>query len=131
MPEPLYVRFQSSLPNKRGIYPGVFSLVNRLAFDLKLSAGEERFRVESNAWYDANFLDPAMVDPAVYNRDVNPGAAAWFKSSARHLIDRVAGYLAILDAHDIACVRLESPDPGRVIYEDPDQIVVVPYEITA
>ncbi|MFI6600600.1 hypothetical protein ACIBHX_30515 [Nonomuraea sp. NPDC050536] len=130
MAEAVYVRFQSSVPDKRGNYPGVFSLVNKLAFKLMLSPAEERFRLENNAWYDANFADPAMVDPAVYNRDLNPGAAAWFKPSARHLIDRVTGYLEILDAHHISCVRLESRDPGRVIYEDPDQVVVVPYEVS-
>ena len=33
----------------------------------------------------------------------------------------------ILAAHGVSCVRLESADPpGRVIYEDDCQIVVVP-----
>ncbi|MEW1845305.1 hypothetical protein AB0392_45795 [Nonomuraea angiospora] len=45
---------------------------------------------------------------------------------ARHLMERVPGYLAILAAHGVECVRLESADPGKVIYEDDDQIVVVP-----
>jgi hypothetical protein len=43
-----------------------------------------------------------------------------------HLIERVDGYLEILARHGVACRRVESEDPGRVIYEDDDQIVVVP-----
>jgi hypothetical protein len=34
--------------------------------------------------------------------------------------------VATLAAHGVECVRLESADPGEVIYEDDDQIVVVP-----
>lgn len=124
----MYVRFQSPTPNARGTHPGVFGLVNHLAAQGRLSAEQERFRRETNAWYDAHFTNPADVDPLVYDRQRNPAAAAWFKASAGHLIQRVDGYLDILAAHDVACVRVESPDPGTVIYEDNDQVVVVPYE---
>ncbi|MEO3873121.1 hypothetical protein ABGB18_30265 [Nonomuraea sp. B12E4] len=125
----MYVRFQSPTPNGRGTYPGMFGLVNGLAAQGRLSDAEERFRRENNAWYEANFTNPATVDPAVYDRSTNPGAAAWFKLSAGHLMQRVPGYLAILAAHDVQCVRLESADPGRIIYEDDGQVVVVPHEI--
>ncbi|MFK4034378.1 hypothetical protein ACI2LC_01090 [Nonomuraea wenchangensis] len=77
------------MPNRRGIYPGVFGLVNALAKQGRLSDAEEAFRRENNAWYEANFTDPATVDPTVYDRAVNPEAAAWFKASAGHLIRRV------------------------------------------
>ncbi|MED7922640.1 hypothetical protein SMD20_00215 [Nonomuraea sp. LP-02] len=117
------------MPNRRGTYPGVFGLVNNLAKQGRLSDAEEAFRLENNAWYEANFTDPATVDPTVYDRAVNPEAAAWFKASAGHLIRRVPGYLAILAAHGVECVRLESADPGRIIYEDDDQVVVVPRAI--
>ena len=124
----MYVRFQSPTANGRGTYPGVFGLVNHLAGQGRLSDAEERFRRENNAWYEANFTNPADVDPTVYDRSVNPGAAAWFKPSAGHLIERVSGYLAILAAHGVECRRLESADPGRIIYEDGEQVVVVPHE---
>ncbi|MFI6813567.1 hypothetical protein ACIBG7_14200 [Nonomuraea sp. NPDC050328] len=124
----MYVRFQSPEPNRRGVHPGVFGLVNRLGKEGRLSPREERFWREGNAWYEANVTDPSAVDPTVYDRELNPGAAAWFKASASHLIDRVAGYLEILDAHGERCVRVESPDPGRVVYEDDDQVVVVQHE---
>jgi hypothetical protein len=63
------------------------------------------------------------VDPAVYQR---PGAAAWFRHTSPHLIVRVSGYLDILDAHGVPWERLDSDDPGLIVYEDADQVVVVP-----
>lgn len=125
----MYVRFQSPELNRHGINPGVFGLTNHLGRTGRLTEAEERFWKETNAWYEANFTDPSTVDPAIYDRDLNPKATAWFKASATHLIDRVKGYLEVLEAHDVKCVRVESTDPGRVIYEDDDQVVVVPYDI--
>ena len=119
-----YVRFQSPTANARGVHPGIFALANGLT---GLSAGEERLRSEGNAWFEANFTDPSTVDPGVYDREANPGAVAWFKDSSPHLIERASRYLDLLAAHGVACERAESDAPGRIIYDDEHQIVVVPW----
>ncbi|MGD6744845.1 hypothetical protein ACOKM3_23780 [Streptomyces sp. BH106] len=122
-----YVRFQSPHRNRRGHFTGLFGLVNNLARDGLLTAEQESFRRTNNDWYDAAYPDPSTVDPTVYDHEVNPGAAAWFKPSATHLLDRVPGYLEILAAHGVDCHLVRSADPGRVLYEDDVQIVVVPH----
>ncbi|MFG2720624.1 hypothetical protein ACGFW5_20325 [Streptomyces sp. NPDC048416] len=115
------------MPGPAGRVPGVFGLANALARAGKLT--EEQYDVwrSGNDWYDANFTNPTDVDPTVYDPGLNPGATAWFKSTAVHLIDRVTGYLELLAAHGVTCERVESSDPGRVIYEDHEQVVVVPW----
>ncbi|MEU6924081.1 hypothetical protein [Streptomyces sp. NPDC046631] len=122
-----YVRFQSPHRNKRGHFTGVFGLINTLAREGKLSEEQELFRRTNNSWYNAAYTDPSTVDPGIYDHEINPGAAAWFKPSAEHLLARVPGYLVILAAHGVDCRLLRSTDPGRVIYEDDVQVVVVPY----
>ena len=122
-----YVRFQSPTPNARGVHPGIFALVNGLT---GLSPAEERMRHEGNAWFEANFTDPSTVDPGVYDRESNPGAVAWFKSSSPQLVERASRYLDLLAAHGVACERATSDDPGRIIYEDSDQVVVVPWGLS-
>ncbi|MEW2066322.1 hypothetical protein [Streptomyces sp. NPDC007346] len=122
-----YVRFQSPHRNRRGHFTGVFGLINMLAREGRLTEEQELFRRKHNSWYNAAYTDPSTVDPAVYDHEINPGAAAWFKPSARHLLARVPGYLEILAAHGVDCRLLRSADPGRVIYEDDVQVVVVPY----
>ena len=122
-----YIRFQSPTPDSRGLCIGVFGLVNSLAKQGRLTAEQEQFRRANNDWYDGAYPDPAAADPTIYDRTLNPGSVAWFKSTATTLTERVTGYLDILAAHQVEWVRLESTSaPGRVIYEDEYQIVVVP-----
>ncbi len=122
----VYVRFQGVVRHERRFFPGVFWLVNTLARDGVLSAEQERFRREGNDWLNLAYATPSQVDPTVYDRELNPDAVAWFKASAHHLVERVDGYLDILAAHGVVCERIESADPGRVVYEDEHQVVVVP-----
>ncbi|WP_260640459.1 hypothetical protein [Streptomyces angustmyceticus] len=131
MDEPLYVRFQGTTRSRRGHFPGIFALANSLAQQGKLTDEQYRFWRTGNDWYDAHYTNPSHRDPTVYDRELHPGAVAWFKTRAVHLIERVDGYLELLAAHDVPCARIESANPGRVIYEDDDQVVVVPWESEA
>lgn len=122
----LFIRFQSTVPNRHGRFPGVFALVNGLSGSGRLTVEQEEFRRRENAWYHANLVDPGQVDLSVYDRDLHPGAAAWFKFSATELIARVNGYVAILDVHGIGWIRLDSSAPGEIIYEDQHQAIAKP-----
>ncbi len=122
----MFVRFQSPTPNRRGVHIGVFGLANTLARRGELTDAEHAIWRAGDDWYNNAYPDPAATDPTVYDRDLNPQAVAWFKASATHLLDRVSPYLRILAAHGVACERVEAPEPGRVIYEDDVQVVVVP-----
>ncbi|WP_427886908.1 hypothetical protein ACQHIV_28870 [Kribbella sp. GL6] len=117
---PTYVRYQSPVPDRRCRRIGIFGLVNMLAYRGYLTADEERFRRTTNDWYDAAYEKPS----GVYEAD--PLAASWFKTTATHLLEPIPGYLQILAAHNLPCERYTSAAPGRVLYEDDHQLVVVP-----
>ena len=125
----VFVRFQATAPNGHGRFPGVFALANGLGRGGRLSEEEHRFWREGNRWYEANLTDPSKADSSVYDRSVNPGATAWFKSTAGEFLDRVDGYLDLLSAHGVGCERIESPRPGKIVYEDEHQVVVVPEDL--
>lgn len=127
----LYVRFQAAQPNRHGRFPGVFALVNGLSSEGRLTVEQERFRRSGNDWFTDHLVNPYEVDRRVYDRDRHPGAVAWFKSTALSMIDRVSGYLDILDSHGITWERLDSDTPGIILYEDPQQIVALPAAIAA
>ena len=94
----------------------------------RLTEVEERFRREGNAWFTINCTDPAKAVPDLYSHTTNPGATSWFKRSAVHLLERVEGYLELLHLHGVDYEVVRLARPGRIIYEDDDQIVVVPWE---
>jgi len=120
-----FVRFEAAEANRHGRHPGVFALVNGLARAGVLTREQERFRWVNNDWYNANLVDPSEVDPGIYDRAVHPGAASWFKAVAEGMIARVEGYLAILDAHGVRWVRLDSGALGEILYEDSNQVVAM------
>jgi len=120
------VRFESPLPNARGRRAGVFALANGLARRGVLSPDDHAWWRRSNDWCNAAYTDPSTVDASVYDGLVNPGAQAWFTSSAAVLIDKAREYVALLDRYGVRCVELRSATPGRVVYEDDVQVVAVP-----
>lgn len=128
---PVFIRFQSPTPNARGVHVGIFALANGLAHGDQLSDDEYADWRAGNDWYNAAYPDPSKHDPTVYDREVNPFATAWFKESATHLLAGIPRYLEILANHRVDCVKVESADPGRIVYEDDVQVVVVPHLIPA
>lgn len=124
----MFVRFQSPVPGRRGVHTGVFGLTNLLGRAGDLTPSEHLDWREGNDWFNTAYPDPCETDPDVYDEGLHPRATAGFKADATHLLERVPPYLDILEAHGLPCVRVESADPGRVIYEDDVQIVVDPHD---
>jgi hypothetical protein len=122
-----FVRYEGSERNARGIHPGIFGLANALARDGRLSETDYSWWLASNLWYDAAYINPQLVDASVYDRTLNPTAQAWFKVSAAHLLERIPGYLALLDRYAVLWREVRSNNPGTVLYEDEFQLVVTPW----
>jgi len=131
MAAPAFVRFRDVQPNARGVQVGIFALANGLAADGLLSEEDRRGWRASNDWYNAAYIEPGAVDPAIFDREANPGAVCWFKGSATHLLERVDGYLDLLDRYGVAWERVETDAPGRIVYEDDVQVVAVSLAVEA
>lgn len=122
-----FLRYQAAAPGRTGLRSGVFGLVNGLYKRGELTAGQAAFRRANNDWYIANLSNPGELLPKVYDKAIHPRAAAWFKDSAVEMIERLAGYLEILDAHGVAWELIQTTEPGRILYEDRHQIVAEPF----
>lgn len=122
-----FVRYRARTPNARGVKVGIFALANGLARDGRLTAEEAAWLREANDWYNRAYPNPSDVDPGVYDRVVNPGAVSWFKVGASDaLIERLADYVRLLDAHSVEWERVVTARPGRIVYEDEVQVVAIP-----
>ena len=117
------MRWQADQPNRDGKRPGIFSLTNRLGNEGILSDDDWAWWRAANEWFNVAYITPA---DSIYDPIKNPGAAAYFKVTATHLLDRVPGYLDLLSRYSIGYECIRTSDPGRIIHEDPDQIVAVP-----
>lgn len=124
----MFVRFQAHVANPRGIHVGIFGLANGLAHGGKLSAEDWAMWRNGNDWFNQAYPNPCETNPEVYDSNLNPHAAAWFKDNATHLLERVQPYLELLNRHHVRVVKLVSDDPGKVIYEDAVQVVVIPHQ---
>jgi hypothetical protein len=122
----IFLRFEAAEPNENGRRPGVFGLANGLARSGRLTDAEWTWWRANNDQLGAAYTDPATVDPALFDRTVHDEVRCWFKSSAEHLIALVPGTLRLLDTYGVAWVERRSLRPGRVLYEDDVQVVVVP-----
>ena len=124
---PWFVRYQASVPNSRGTFPGVFALCNGLARTGVLSDADRTWWRAGNDALELAYTDPATVDPTIFDRTRHPAVSCWFKEGSTHLLARVAGYTDLLDRYAVGWTRLRSRDPGAVLYQDADQIVVEPH----
>jgi hypothetical protein len=119
-----YLRYESAVPNAQGRHLGIFALANGLARAGRLSDADWAWWRANNDWFDAAYRDPATVDPSLFDGSVP--VSCRFKSTARHLLGRVPGYLDLLDRYQVGWVELRSTAPGQIRYEDDVQVVVTP-----
>ena len=122
----LYLRYESVVANSCGNHTGIFGLANGLARSHRLSPCDQAWWRQNNDWLNAAYSDPATIDPTLFDRALNPVTACWFKAGARDVLERVPGYLALLDRYDVAWRLRQSDDPGLILYDDDVQIVVRP-----
>ncbi|GAA3284797.1 hypothetical protein [Paenarthrobacter aurescens] len=120
--EQRFVRYQSTTPDAKGRHLGIFALANRLAKEGSLSPEDWRQWRSANDFYGEAYVTPGASFYAA------PGAQAWFKLTAAHLVGRIDFYTDLLRRHDVPCSAVYSSDPGVVLYEDDVQVVVVPYK---
>jgi len=122
-----YVRFQSAVPNARRTFPGVFALANGLADNGVLSPSDRMWHRAANDKANEMYADPSQASPGCYDRETNPGARSWFKSTAASLLEMTSSYLNLLDRYEVPWVQLRARHPGRIVHEDEVQVVAVPF----
>lgn len=123
----VYLRFEGTTMNSRGVKPGVFALANGLAHSGELSTDDYAWWRESNDWMNAAYVDPSEIDGTLFDRSIHPSTECWFRASAEHLIAKVYGYLELLDRYGVGWIARHDENPGQILYEDEVQIVVAPF----
>lgn len=123
-----YIRYEADRASVGESSTGIFGLANGLARSGRLTPEDWAFWRAGNDWYDAAYPDPGVVDPALFDKAVNPVVSCWFReSTATHLLVKVPAYLALFDRYGVGWVERRSHDPGVILYADAVQVVVRPH----
>ena len=124
----MYIRYETDIKLKTGILgKGVFAAMG----DLKrrgVMTNEETFWYQQVAtWFNESLQNPdcfeLLVDTSISNI-----AKSWFSLDALEFIDKTESVALLLQRYGIGVEKLTSNDPGKVIYKDINQVIVLPYE---
>ena len=122
----VYVRLQATYVGRLGVNVGIFVAVDHLRRADRLSLEEENLFFDVDDWFRA-----ALPEPPFYDDGNSLRAVTWFKrSTAAHMLDRLALLQAILTKYRVEHSEVASVDPGTIIYEDDFQVGVIPYQRT-
>jgi hypothetical protein len=105
----------------------VFALADGLRETGRLTRRVVDWMAMWNAHMNAEYADPSAVVADCHNRDIDPGARAWFRVRAVELIRITRDYLDLLDGHNVQWHELRIRRPGRIVYCDEVQVVAVPH----
>jgi hypothetical protein len=119
-----FVRLQATYRGRLGVEVGIFVAVDHLRRAERLTEDEEELYFDVDDWFQIHLPNPPFYDGG------NPtGAVTWFKArSTGEMRGRLEPLCQLLEKYGVTWVTAESTDPGTIIYEDPFQVGVVPYQ---
>ena len=124
----MYIRCETDIKLKTGILgKGVFAAMG----DLKrrgVMTNEETFWYQQvTTWFNESLQNPDCFELPV-DTSISNIAKSWFSPDALEFIDKTESVALLLQRYGIGVEKLTSNDPGKVIYKDINQVVVLPYE---
>ncbi len=96
---------------------GVFTAAYALCDDDGLEAHYREQLTELLGWFVRHLRVP---------RDVPPAAIFWFRSDANGSIEKVWELVHVLRACDLHVTITQTDSPGRIEYEDEQQVAAIP-----
>jgi hypothetical protein len=84
---------------------------------------------EAKAYWQARArLETVLPIPPIYQDGNSAGAVTWFKANGVTpvLEGAMRFYLQTMQRHQRRVVKVELPNPGRLVYEDPYQVAAIP-----
>jgi hypothetical protein len=123
----MFIRFQSSFLDPHTGRPlGVFHASRLVTEDPDTPKYLVDLILEQRDWFNANLKHPAR-----FNRSQRPDAShiglSWFRPSATEHIARARMLAAYISEHTFAIATVTAVNPGYVIYNDPTQVVAIPF----
>lgn len=119
-----YVRLQATYIGRLGVEVGIFVAVHHLRRADILTIDEEDVYFDVDDWFEV-----ALSHPSLYDDGNSIGAVTWFKrSTAAHMLQRLAPLQAILSKYAVDHAAVESQDPARSSTRTTSRLVSCPID---
>lgn len=76
-------------------------------------------------WFEKNLSYPTCFNPPLSD-DIKFRAKSWFSTSAVEFISKSKEVACLLRKHEVEVTELYCKNPGKILYKDLFQIVVLP-----
>ena len=120
----MYIRFVAGTEDEHHrLLTGIFTECRFLKDDGILAPHEEQWLEDLYAWFNENLPCPPF-GASNWPRD----AVAWFKDDATDFVERMWEFVAMLKEHGVPVRMLRSQNPGKILWEDEFQAVVMEFK---
>jgi hypothetical protein len=126
----MFVRFVAPFRHRDShCLTGIFYAACRLYEHGKMCEDEQQRCDDVLNWFNRHLPFPDRFSRSGRRHACGKGIC-WFKDSAARYIRKVRELAAMLETHGLSVEMLRTSKPGYVVYEDPYQIVAVPFRET-
>ncbi len=123
----MYIRFESDiLFEESQCKKGIFAAMGDLKRMNVMSEAELNWYECESHWFNKNLPNPACFTLPIA-QTISKHAISWFSVDAIGFVGRTLCIVKLFEKYGISMNKLESNDPGKIIYKDEYQIVVIPY----
>ncbi len=122
----MYIRYETKLTFKGTVHrKGIFAAMGDLKRMNKMSEKEYQWYVTTALWFNENLKNPTCFEESV-DEDIRFIAKSWFFNVPSLFLSKSVQVVELLRRYGIDVDVLKSENPGKVIYRDEFQIVVLP-----
>jgi hypothetical protein len=125
----MYLRFITQFVNPYGENEtGIFMSLKFLRDDYRLTTDEDVYKLKVLTGWFNDFLDKPAKFSNAKNKNPESISLSWFKDSAKEHIQKMQELIEILERYDFVVDRLNTKNPGYIIYEDDYQVSAIPFK---
>lgn len=122
-----YVRFTTDARTAHGgVLGGVFHAVGVLRRTTELDPVDSIWLADLERWFERTLAVPGRLSARSGYREPRT-AVCWFRDVATEHLERASELAALLVRHGVRVHRLESANPGEIVWQDEHQVAAIPY----
>ena len=124
----MYLRFiTEEIDNRSGKRKGIFTLAYELIEDSELSDEDEKNLKKVLAWFGDYLAIPSRFSKNRNDAHKNTMGISWLKPESKKVVTNFWTLKSILDNAGYHIAVIKNDRPGKVVYEDSDQLVAIPF----